>query len=160
LIVEDRGVQEMRKKMVRLWLFAAVLGGMAGPWALPSPAQRVSDRDVEAMMRNLHDDTKSFLSGFENELKKSTIRRTSQEKDARKLAQDFEKQTGQMLEEFKKTRKGDVAVENTMNSAEELDRIVRQVQVSPKVTAQWEKVQSELAQVSHAFGIHTSSGWR
>ncbi|HZU10114.1 MAG TPA: hypothetical protein VFA02_09425 [Pseudacidobacterium sp.] len=140
-----------------LWLVVVLFGGMLATFAAPTlHAQRVSDRDVEAMMRNLHEDAKTFRAGFDEELKKSTIRKTSQEKDARKLAEDFEKQTGEMLGEFRKTKKGDVAVENTMNSAEELGRIVERIQVSPRVASQWEKVRAELAQVSSAFGIHTS----
>jgi hypothetical protein len=147
----------MKYRTSRLWFGFALLGGMLGTLFVPPlHAQRVSDRDVEAMMRNLHEDAKAFREGFDQDLKKSTIRKTSQEKDARKLAQDFEKQTGEMLDEFRKTKKGDVAVENTMNSAEELGRVVGRIQVSPKVSSQWEKVRAELSQVSSAFGIHTS----
>jgi hypothetical protein len=148
-----------KHRMSYLWLSIVLLGGLLGTFVSPPlNAQRVSDRDVEAMMRNLHEDAKNFRAGFDEDLKKSTIRKTSQEKDAKKLAENFEKQTGQMLDEFKKTKKGDVAVENTMNSAEEIDRIVGSIQVSPRVNSQWEKVRSELAQISNAFGIHTSYG--
>jgi hypothetical protein len=41
-----------------------------------------------------------FVSG----LKKSTIRKTSQAKDAERLAQLFEKQTASLLTNFKQTR--------------------------------------------------------
>jgi hypothetical protein len=147
----------MKYRKAHLWLLVVLFWGMLGTFAAPPlHAQRVSDRDVEAMMLNLHEDAKKFRASFDEELKKSTIRKTSQEKDARKLAEDFEKQTGEMLGEFKKTKKGDVAVENTMNSAEELGRVVGRIQLSPRVASQWEKVRAELAQVSSAFGIHTS----
>src|ERR1700758_5277975 len=76
--------------------------------------KRVSDRDVEALMKNLREDSKSFRENFDAALKKSAIRRTSQEKDAKGLIASFEKQTDSMFSEFKKTKRGDVAVEATI----------------------------------------------
>ena len=50
---------------------------------------RVSDKDLENLIRNLRDDAKSFRPVFESALKKSSIRKTSEEKDAKKLAEQF-----------------------------------------------------------------------
>lgn len=125
----------------------------------PAPsmrAQRVSDRDVEALMRNLKDDSKAFRENFDNALKKSAIRRTSQEKDAKSLVASFEKQTDTMLSEFKKTRKGDVAVESTLNNAQEIEHLLRNMQLDPKTLSEWDKIRTELNHVSAAFGIHVS----
>ncbi|HEX3437380.1 MAG TPA: hypothetical protein VHT24_11485 [Pseudacidobacterium sp.] len=144
-----------KSRALRLWLSIVLFFGLLCTFSAPSlQAQRLSDKDVEALMRNLHEDAKSFRSSFDEELKKSTIRRTSQEKDARSLAGDFEKKTGEMLSEFKKSKKGDVAVETTMDSAQEIDRIINSMQVSGRLAAQWEKVRTELSQVSSAFGIN------
>lgn len=126
----------------------------------PVPAlhaqSRVSDRDVEALMRNLKDDSKSFRENFDNALKKSAIRRTSQEKDAKGLVASFEKQTDSMLSEFKKTRKGDVAVESTISNAQDIERLIHGLQLDPKTLAEWDKIRTELQHVSAAFGIHVS----
>jgi hypothetical protein len=119
---------------------------------------RVSDRDVEALMRNLKDDSKSFKDNFDAALKKSAIRRTSQEKDAKSLVASFQKQTDSMLSEFKKTRKGDVAVENTISSAQEIERLMHNMQLDPKTQAEWNKIRVELSHVSAAFGIHVPYG--
>jgi len=119
---------------------------------------RVSDRDVEALMRNLKEDSKSFRENFDAALKKSAIRRTSQEKDAKSLVASFEKQTDSMLNEFKKTRKGDVAVETTISNAQEIERLLHSMQLDPKTLSEWDKIQSELSHVSAAFGIHLSHG--
>ncbi|WP_158751699.1 hypothetical protein [Acidobacterium sp. S8] len=119
---------------------------------------RVSDRDVEALMRNLKEDSKSFRENFDAALKKSAIRRTSQEKDAKSLVASFEKQTDSMLNEFKKTRKGDVAVETTISNAQEIERLIRGMQLDPKTLSEWDKIQAELSHVSAAFGIHLSHG--
>jgi hypothetical protein len=70
------------------------------------PAQtRLSDKDVLQYMNNLKHDGKKFRSSFDSALSKSTIRKTTQEKDAKTLAQNFEKQTNSMYGKFKKTTK-------------------------------------------------------
>lgn len=119
---------------------------------------RVSDKDVEALMRNLKDDSKSFRENFDAALKKSAIRRTSQEKDAKSLVASFAKQTDSMLNEFKKTKKGDVAVESTISNAQEIERLMHNLQLDPKTLSEWEKVRVELGHVSAAFGIHVPYG--
>ena len=115
---------------------------------------RVSDKDVEALMKNLKEDSKSFRSNFETALKKSAIRRTSQEKDAKEIVSSFEKQMDSMLSEFKKTKRGDVAVETAIGSAQEIDRLLRNLQLDPKTVSEWQKIRSELDRVSNAFGIN------
>jgi hypothetical protein len=115
---------------------------------------RVSDKDVEALMKNLKEDSKSFRSNFEAALKKSAIRRTSQEKDARSLISSFEKQTDSLLSDFKKTKKGDVAIETTISSAQQIDKLIYNLQLDAKTTSEWEKIRTELDRVSSAFGIN------
>jgi single-stranded DNA-specific DHH superfamily exonuclease len=122
--------------------------------------KRLNDKDVEAMMRNLRDDAKDFRPKFESALKKSTIRKTSQEKDAKSMVVTFEKQADAMLSEFKKSKKGDVAVETTLNNAQEIDRMIYSLQLSPQITSQWEKLRTELDRLSSAFGITVHSGSR
>jgi len=115
---------------------------------------RVSDKDVEALMKNLKEDSKSFRSNFETALKKSAIRRTSQEKDAKEIVSSFEKQMDSMLSEFKKTKRGDVDVETAIGSAQEIDRLLHNLQLDPKTVSEWQKIRSELDRVSNAFGIN------
>jgi len=105
-------------------------------------------------MKNLKEDSKSFRENFDAALKKSDIRRTSQEKDAKGLIASFEKQTDSMFSEFKKTKKGDVAVETTISNAQEIERLLHTLQLDAKTTAEWEKIRSELDRVSSAFGIN------
>jgi cell division protein ZapA (FtsZ GTPase activity inhibitor) len=118
---------------------------------------RRDNKDIEALMKNLREDSKAFRSAFEDDLKKSAIRKTSQEKDARQLASDFEKQTDEMLSDFKKTKRANVAVENTLNTAQELNKIVASLQVGHHADSQWQKIRSELQEISNAIGITYSS---
>src|SRR5260370_24507539 len=66
-----------------------------------SAQTRLNDKDVLQHMKNLKDDAKKFRSSFNSALAKSTIRKTTQQKDAKTLAQNFERQTDSMYEAFK-----------------------------------------------------------
>ena len=113
---------------------------------------RISDKDVERLMGNLHDDVKAFRSPFDAALKKSSIRKTSQEKDAKNLAKQFEKQTGDMLSTFKKNKKGDDAFRTVNSTYEQLDGIVRQLGPQSTAIPSWSKVQADLSALAPAFG--------
>ncbi len=69
---------------VCLMLLIGLLGGAA------ARAQgRLSDKDVQRVMQNLKDDAQPFHKSFAKALKKSTIRKTSQENDASGADGDF-----------------------------------------------------------------------
>src|SRR5580692_1946216 len=116
----------------------------------PTP-NRLSDKDLESVMSNLKADSKAFRPRFDSAIKKSSIRKTSQAKDAMNLASTFEKQTSTVLNEFKKTRKGD-SVPAMLSTASQIEKIMTDVKLDPRNTG-WDKIRTDLNQVSNAFGI-------
>ncbi len=118
---------------------------------------RINDKDLESLMRNLRDDAQSFRGPFNSSIKKSTIRKTSQAKDAEHLAEQFEKQSESLLNHFKQTKKGDPNLTALQSSGQQLGTIVGKYQLGPQVTASWEKVGSELQQVLSAYGMTAPS---
>jgi hypothetical protein len=121
-----------------------------------SAQSRVSDKDLENLMRNLRDDAKSFRPVFKSALKKSAIRKTSREKDAEDLATRFEGQTDAMWKRFKDKRKADAELGVVRNSAQQIDEIVRTQNLSSQAGSRWDKIQTELGQVLAAYGIDAS----
>jgi len=123
----------------------------------PTP-NRLSDKDLESVMSNLKADSKAFRPRFDSAIKKSSIRKTSQAKDAVNLASAFEKQTSAALNEFKKTRKGD-SVLAMLSTAGQIEKFVTDLKLDPQTTG-WDKIRTDLNQVSNAFGIApaTASG--
>jgi hypothetical protein len=114
---------------------------------------RLNDKDLARLMQNLSDDAQPFRQSFANALKKSTIRRTSQEKNAQGLADIFAKQAKHALETFKHKRKAEGEVTAMVGTAGQIDALVYSLHFNPKVTAEWEKLRTELHQVAGAFGI-------
>jgi hypothetical protein len=132
-----------------LVLLATVLGV-----SRPAVAQgRLSDKDLQRLLQNLKDDAQPFRQSFANALKKSTIRKTSTEKDARMLADSFAKQANSALETFKHNQKAEQAVTELVNTAAQIDPLVYSLQLNPQTTSQWEKLRTELHQIAQTYGI-------
>ena len=138
------------------WLrfsFLVLLIGMLGADRLAVAQGRLSDKDLQRLMQNLKDDAQPFRQSFANALKKSTIRKTSQEKDARALADTFAKQANGALEIFKHDQKADQAVAALVNTAARIDPLVYSLQLNPQTTSQWERLRSELHPIAQAFSV-------
>jgi hypothetical protein len=145
----------MKKPSATLPLIAAlaVCVSLSGSFSSARAQTRINDKDVEHLMSNLHQDVKSFRPAFDAALKKSSIRRTSHEKDARQLAKQFEAQTGAMLSTFKEHKKADSAFQTVVGTAQQLDGVVRQLGSQSSAVPAWDRVQSDLNALYPAFGL-------
>jgi hypothetical protein len=115
--------------------------------------ERISDKDLEQRMQNLNNDAKKFQSNFNSSISKSSIRKTSQEKDAKKLADNFTKSTKTLYDYFKKTKKSDPYLQNTLNFAEQLEKLQVSVHLDSTTSASWTKVRTQLDDIAHAFHL-------
>jgi hypothetical protein len=135
-------------------LGALMLVSATGVWVDSARAQgRINDKDLARLIQNLRDDAKSFRPRFDSAVHKSTIRKTSREKDAKNLSQSFVRQTDGLLQKFKRTHKGDDALQVVRNTAQQLNRLVYQLQLGPDVTNSWDRIRTELQQIYGAFGV-------
>lgn len=114
---------------------------------------RVNDKDVQSMMRNVRDDAKSFRTSFDSAVKHSTIRKTSQAKDAKHLVATFERQTREMVDRFKKHHQGSGDLDAVLNTASQIDNLVYSVQFGPEVNAKWQKIREELHPIAAAYNV-------
>jgi hypothetical protein len=115
--------------------------------------KRVSDKDMERMMKNLRYDTKSFRPTFDHAVEKSTIRKTSQAKDAKNLVRTFESQVDGMLTVFKKNRNDGSGVAGAVDSAGQIDSLLRSLSLGPDVMSQWQKIREELHPIAVSYGV-------
>ena len=115
-------------------------------------APRLSDKDVQHLMENLRDDSKSFQDPFKDALSKSSIRKTSQEKDARQLSKTLAQQTNSMLNTFKSTHRAEAAFANVTATVNQIDPIVTSLGNAPKANERWNRVHADLQALAPAFG--------
>ncbi len=133
--------------------FFAVLQVPLAQAQIDQTQTRVNDKDMAALMRNLRDDAKSFRPKFNSAIHKSTIRKTSQEKDAKNQVANFARQTEALLNRFKKDRNGQAEFTSVMNNAEQIDGTVNSLTLGPRVTEHWQKIRTELHRIAKAYGI-------
>ena len=120
--------------------------------AYPAAAQdRLSDKDVANMMNNLKNDAKNFRPVWNKALSKSTIRKTSREKDARNLATQFQNQTEGMLRQFQSNKTADQSLPLVQQTARSIEQVKTDVSLGPVVDQQWAKIRTELDQIAQAF---------
>ena len=141
----------VRRSFGWLVMVVVLLSTLAGMTA--HAQSRLSDRDVERLMQNLKEDAQPFRQSFASALKKSTIRKTSQEKDARALADTFANQAKRALEIFERKQKAESEVSALVNTAGQIDPLVYSLHLNPSTTTQWEKLRTELHQVAQAFNV-------
>jgi len=114
---------------------------------------RINDKDVETLMKNLKEDAKHFRSSFNSAVRKTTIRKTSKEKDGKALVAQFQKQTEQMLNTFKSKKKADQALTTVLGTSGQIDQFLASSPLDDSTTSQWAKVKTELATLSKEFEV-------
>ena len=132
----------MRSTALRIFsLLTIALFLTAG--AFSTAAQdRLSDKDVANMMNNLKNDAKNFRPVWNKALSKSTIRKTSREKDARNLAAQFQS-----------NKTADTSLPLVQQTARSIEQVKTDVSLGPVVDQQWAKIRTELDQISQAFKL-------
>ena len=115
--------------------------------------ERMSDKDIENTMKNLSEDTKKFQSLFNSAVGKSTIRKTSQEKDAKNLVKRFRDQTDGMLRTFGDKQQADASLQSVLNSASQIEKQMSEVSLGGETSTQWSRIKSELTTLSEQFNV-------
>ncbi len=132
---------------------SSLLGLLVMTGACANAQGRLSDKDIENLMGNVKDDVKSFKPMFNSAIGKSSIRKTSREKEAKNLVASLEKKTEAMRDTFRRTKKAEGNVQDVVSTAQQIDNLIYSVQLSPQTTSHWEKIRGEISQISAAFGM-------
>jgi hypothetical protein len=114
---------------------------------------RMSDKDIEETMQNLKNDAKNFESTFNSAIGKSTLRKTSREKDAKALVKTFAQQTDSMHSVFKGSKKADTSLPGVLDNAQKIAKLLADVPLEDNVTSRWSRVKSELNTLASAFNM-------
>jgi hypothetical protein len=115
--------------------------------------QRMSDRDIENIMKNLKNDSKRFESSFNSAISKSTIRNTSQEKTDKELVKSFQDQTENMLNIFQDKRTADTTLPGVLGLVPQIDALFVDVHLGGSAKSDWKKCKAELAILAEQFNM-------
>jgi len=138
------------------FIFLVALFALVAPFFSVSPAcgqTRLSDKDLEQRIKNLNEDIKKFRSSFNSSVSKTSIRKTTQEKDAKNLVANFQQQSNSLYQTFKKSKKGDPYLQNCLDSATQIDKLLQSTQFDSNTTSQWAKIKPQLNDLAVAFHL-------
>ena len=132
---------------VMILVLVAFLGGAV------SAQTRVSDKDIEAMTKNLNEDAKKFVSSFNSGVGKTSIRRTTREKESKELVKAFEQQTALLMKNFKKNKKADAEMRLVLGTAKQVGQLLDEVRFDAATMSAWNKLQELIGLLTKALEI-------
>ena len=112
---------------------------------------RMNDKDLEKMFDNLKSDSKKFEDAFDDAVEKSTIRKTSQEKEAKTRVESFRKQAEAALNRFKKDQHPENELAGLLATGTEIDQLLTSTPMGDKADAAWSPVKKELSVIAIQF---------
>lgn len=114
---------------------------------------RLSDKDIDTTLRNLQEDTKQFRDMFNSAVKKSTVRKTSQEKDAKQMVKTFDQQLESTRRQFKSKHNVDGRLPAVLASRDKIDSFLSSVSLGDQTKSQWGRIKAQLDTLSKSFNM-------
>ena len=136
------------------WLLLSILLSflVVAPRAAYSQS-RLSDKDIDTTLKNIQEDTKQFRDTFNSALKKSTVRKTSQEKDARDMIKTFEQQLDSTRHYFKDKHQVGDHLSALVASRDKIDSFLHSVSLGDQTNSEWGRIKAELDTLAKSFNI-------
>jgi hypothetical protein len=115
--------------------------------------QRLSDHDIEALMKNLKQDAGKFQSSFNSSISKSAVRKTDQEKIYKDLVKSFVAQCDTMLSVFQSKHTADTTLPGVLTTGHQVDNIFIDYQLTGNARPDWNNCKAILIKLAAQFNI-------
>lgn len=134
-------------------LVLAMLLSMAFAVPAAQAQSRLTDKDIDTALKNLQEDTRQFLDMFNFALKRSTVRKTSQEKDAKQMVKNFEQQLESTRHQFKAKHDVEGRLPAVLASRDEIDSFLSNVSLGDQTNSQWGRIKAQLNMLSKSVNM-------
>ena len=134
---------------------AALLVSTAKAQVIGQP-YRLSDSDVERIIRRIEQQSDRFRSSLDDALDKSRFDGSNREDDINSFIKDFYDQTKRLRDRFDDRKSASADVEAVLNRAARIDDFMRRNRISSKVQDDWSTLRGNLDELASAYNV----GWR
>jgi hypothetical protein len=117
---------------------------------------RVSDKDVERILRRIEQQSDRFRSSLDASLDRSRLNSTNREDDINSFVKDFYDQTKRLRDRFDDRQSTSPDVEAVLDRAARIDDFVRRSRLSSKAQEDWSTLKSNLDELASAYNV----SWR
>jgi hypothetical protein len=127
----------------------------------PAPAQapyRISDKEMERLLKDIEKGAETFRSKLKNALDHSAIDDTRAEKEIKRLLADFDKAAEKLKDKYSEKNSASSVVEEVLRRAAMLDRFMEAHPFAPDAAASWVVLRGKLDELARAYGV--TMDWR
>lgn len=119
---------------------------------------RLSDKDVERIIKRIERQSDRFRSSLDNALDRSRFNGTNREDDINSFLKDYYEQTKRLRDHFDKHNSAAGDVEAVLDRAARIDDFMRRYRLSSKSQDDWSRLKSNLDELAAAYNV--SWQWR
>ena len=117
---------------------------------------RLSDKEVERIIRRIEQQSDHFRSSVDSALDKSRFNGSNREDDINSFIKDFYEQTKRMRDRFDKHQSTSPDVEAVLDRAARIDDFMRRNRLSSKAQDDWSTLKNSLDELASAYNV----SWR
>ena len=117
---------------------------------------RVSDKDVERILRRIEQQSDRFRSSLDSSLDRSRLNGTNREDDINSFIKDFYEQTKNLRDRFDDHKSTAPDVEAVLERAARIDDFMRRNRAASKAENDWSTLKGNLDELASAYNV----SWR
>jgi len=117
---------------------------------------RLSDKDVERIIKRIEQQSDRFRSSLDNALDKSRFNGSNREDDINSFIKNYYEQTKRLRDRFDKHQSASPDVEAVLEGAARIDDFMRRNRLSSKAQDDWSTLKNNLDELASAYSV----SWR
>ena len=145
-----------RKRVFSSLICALMLAGLSVAASAQDAPYRISDKEVQKVMKQLKKDTEKFRKSLDSSLDKSRLDGTNREDNINEFLEDYEKATERLYERFKDNKSVGTDVEAVLDGAARIDQFMTRHSPTAKAERDWSAVRQDLRRLAEAYNV----SWR
>ena len=145
-----------RKKVFSSVVCALMLAALSMAAKAQDAPYRISDKEVQKVMKQLKKDTEKFRKSLDSSLDRSRLDGTNREDSINDFLEDYEKTTERLYERFKDNKSVAADVETVLDGAARIDQFMRRHSPTGKAERDWAAVRQDLRRLADAYNV----SWR
>jgi len=114
---------------------------------------RLSDKEVERMLKQIENQTKTFRKSLDSALDHSRVNGTRREDDINAFVKAFEEQTKHLHDRFNDHKSVAADVEAVLDRASAIDGFMRRQRLSGRAEGDWSALRGNLDELAQAYNV-------
>jgi hypothetical protein len=134
-------------------LVLTLAAGLVAPATLPAQtAERLSDKDVKALLEEVDHRRDRFEDALDGGFKNAIVRGPRGEASVNKYLDDFQREVGQAKDRFKPEYAASTEVRAVLSRGSEIDAFIKGQPASFKGASEWDRLLVELRRLAGIYG--------